>query len=43
MRENRPSGSEGGGTFVLPTPISGGIAAHAFDRFLLNYGKFGTA
>jgi len=26
MRENRPSGSEGGGTLVLPTPISGGEA-----------------
>src|SRR6266850_1502887 len=26
MRENRPSGSEGGGTLVLPTPISGGKA-----------------
>src|SRR6267142_5750818 len=26
MRENRPSGSEGGGTLVLPTPISSGKA-----------------
>jgi hypothetical protein len=32
MRENRPSGSEGGGTTVLPTPISGGRAANPLHR-----------
>jgi len=30
MRENRLSGSEGGGTCVLPTPIDGGKAAQGF-------------